>query len=238
MPGTVAATRVHLLGRFGVTVDGREVHIPSGAARLIAFLALHNGAVDRSYAASWLWLDTTEARAHANLRSCLWRLRRCEITLVTCTECCLRLAAGVEVDLDETQDVAFRLVHAGEDVDPAAVDPERLSTVLLPGWPDDFVVMRRERLRQLCLHALERLAQRLHEEGATTRALEVAQMTVAAEPLRESAHRLVIGLQIEGGNVASAVHQFSLLRDLLHEELGRAPSPTADALMLHAAQSI
>jgi DNA-binding SARP family transcriptional activator len=228
---TATETRVRLLGGFHVTSGDEEVDVPACAARLVAFVALHGMDVDRAWAASCLWLDKTEGRAQANLRSCLWRLGQCDVPLIAVQHNRLRLAPGVRVDLDDFSDIAVQLSNPATDLDPTAIDLAIFSAELLPDWYDEFVVMRRERLRQLRLHALEQLAERLRERGASVAALQIALTAVAAEPLRESAHRLVMRIHLDEGNVAEAVRQFRLLRDLLRDQLGISPSDAARAII-------
>src|ERR1700675_2929802 len=75
-------TELRLLDAFDVVCGGESVGLPLAAQRLTAFLALHERPVLRSYVAGALWPETPEERAHANLRSTLWRLHRCHRSLV------------------------------------------------------------------------------------------------------------------------------------------------------------
>jgi DNA-binding SARP family transcriptional activator len=63
---------------------------------------------------------------------------------------------------------------------------------LFPGWYDDWVLLERERLRRLRLHALEVLADKLVREGRYGEAVQATYAAVRTEPLRESAHRAVV----------------------------------------------
>ncbi|MFE5770353.1 BTAD domain-containing putative transcriptional regulator [Streptomyces sp. NPDC056485] len=95
---------------------------------------------------------------------------------------------------------------------------------LLAGWDDDWVVLERERLRQLRLHALDALAHGLVREGRHALALETALTSVRTEPLRESAHRAVVAAHLAEGNMQEAVRHYVAFWRLLDEELGVAPS--------------
>jgi hypothetical protein len=55
---------------------------------------------------------------------------------------------------------------------------------LLPGWYDDCVLLERERVRQLHMHALEALAEKLAAAGRYGEAVPAAYAAVVAEPLR------------------------------------------------------
>jgi DNA-binding SARP family transcriptional activator len=220
----VAGGVVHLLGQFQVSHLGVPVELPASTHRLVAFLALQGHRVERSYAASCLWLDKSGDRAGANLRSTLWRLRRCPMQLVTATAGHVGLREDVAVDTAVLLRCARDLVDERRVVDLDAVEIADLSVDLLPSWYDDFVEVERERFRQLRLHALEALSRRLRAEGRHARALDAALAAVSADPLRESAHRAVIQVHLDEGNTAEAVRQYRLLSEVLRVHLGIEPS--------------
>jgi DNA-binding SARP family transcriptional activator len=95
---------------------------------------------------------------------------------------------------------------------------------LLADWYDEWVLVERERFRQLRLHALERACQLLLEDGRYPMAIMAGLAAVAAEPLRESAHRLVVQAHIGEGNPYEAYRQYRAYAELLDAELGLKPS--------------
>jgi DNA-binding SARP family transcriptional activator len=103
---------------------------------------------------------------------------------------------------------------------------------LLPGWYDEWVLLERERLRQLRLHALEMLADKLTTVGRYGEAVQVAYAAVRAEPLRESAHRAVVRVHLAEGNLAEAGRAYAAFRDLLADELGVVPTILMEDLVL------
>ena len=102
---------------------------------------------------------------------------------------------------------------------------------LLPEWFDDWIVVERERLRQVRLHGLEALCDRLSAAGHHSQAVQVGIAAVADEPLRESAQRTLIQAHLAEGNVSEAVRQFQVYRRLLREELGVGPSAALEGLV-------
>ena len=104
---------------------------------------------------------------------------------------------------------------------------------LLPGWYDDWVLLERERLRQVRLQALEAVAARLASLGRHGEALQAAHAAIRAEPLRESAHRLMVRIHLAEGNVAEAVRAYELFRTMLEHELGVPPSELMTRLVRH-----
>ena len=217
--------KLSLLNAFAVQYRDESVPVPVSAQRLIAFLAIHEHPVRRLYVSGMLWTDFSENRALANLRSVLWRLQQPGLRIVRTTGQLLRLEPGIEVDVREFTDLAHRLLRGTARPADLAIRPAMLSGELLPDWYDDWVLVERERLRQLSLHALESLSARLTAQGRYGQAIEAGVAAVASEPLRESAHRAVIKAHLAEGNTCEAVRQYRRCRDLLRSELGVAPSP-------------
>jgi DNA-binding SARP family transcriptional activator len=60
--------------------------------------------------------------------------------------------------------------------------------------------------------------------GRHAEALQTAFAAVRAEPLRESAHRMVIRVHLAEGNVVEALRAFEQFRGLLDRELGVRPT--------------
>ena len=102
---------------------------------------------------------------------------------------------------------------------------------LLPDWYEDWVEIERERLRELRSHALEALCHRLTTAGRFGEATEAGLAAVRDEPLRESAHRVLIGVHLAEGNRAAALHQYRAFALLLHEEVGMSPTSRMEQLM-------
>ncbi|HKD95777.1 MAG TPA: BTAD domain-containing putative transcriptional regulator [Gaiellaceae bacterium] len=212
---------LHLLAGFGVEVSGEEVSLPGSAQRVVAFVALHERPVLRTYVAGTLWLDSPEPRAAGSLRSALWRIHRHTPELVLAEAETLRLGPEVRVDLREAETRA-RTELSG---DSSGSEPDTLTLDLLPDWYDDWVLIERERFRQLRLRALESMCTRLAAAGRADEALDAGLLALAGEPLRESAHRALVSLHLAEGNAAEALRQFWLCRRLLHDQLGVEPSP-------------
>jgi DNA-binding SARP family transcriptional activator len=212
---------LRLLAGFGLEVGGEEVTLPGSAQRVVAFVALHERPVLRPYVAGTLWLDLPETRAAGNLRSALWRIQQHASALVAADTHMLRLAPCVRVDLREAEALAHSEL-AGSSSENAR---QSLALDLLPDWYDDWVLLERERFRQLRLRALESQCARLTAAGCLGEALEAGLLALAGEPLRESAHRALVRVHLAEGNAAEALRQFRLCRRLLLEQLGVEPSP-------------
>ncbi|HEY8828234.1 MAG TPA: bacterial transcriptional activator domain-containing protein [Jatrophihabitantaceae bacterium] len=135
-----------------------------------------------------------------------------------------RLGADVRVDLREAERLARAEVDGGAERSGAESDTETFVGDLLPDWYDDWVLIERERFRQLRLRALEALCERLARAGRIGEALDAGLLSVAGEPLRESAHRALVRVHLADGNAGEAIRQFRLCRRLLRDQLGIEPS--------------
>jgi DNA-binding SARP family transcriptional activator len=206
------------------------VTLPMSAQRLVAFLALRGRPLHRVHVAGMLWTDVTEENANACLRTTLWRLRRLRATVVAATSTHLALADEVRIDARETVTLAAAVLHGG-DRGAAAVPRLADAGELLPDWYDDWVVIEREQVRQLVMQALERLSADARAAGRFGEATEAALAAVAQEPLRESAHRLVVQAHLAEANPGEALRQYRLFAELLQSRLGLEPSPLMRALM-------
>jgi DNA-binding SARP family transcriptional activator len=221
---------LRVLRGFELLRDGEVVTLPMSAQRLVAFLALRRRPLHRVHIAGTLWTDGSEENANACLRTALWRLRRLRATVVTATSTHLRLAEDVRVDARDTAELAAAIVHGADGRDDAV---PQLADVgeLLPDWYDDWVVIEREQVRQLVIHALEHLSANARAAGRFGEATEAALAAVAQEPLRESAHRLVVEAHLAEANPGEAIRQYRLFADLLRSKLGLEPSPLMERLM-------
>ena len=222
---TPPSWRLSLLGAWQLSGADQPIDVGTNGQRLFAILALR-GRCDRSYLSGVLWPDCSEPHAHGNLRATLSRLHRRRLTdPLESSNGALRLRSGVRVDVADLVATASAVL---EGAGTAAPDRRLLRALdaedLLVGWYDDWVLLERERLRQLRLHALEALSGQLLAAGNEPAAVETALAAVAVEPLRESAHRAVIRAHLAEGNRAEALRQLDQLRDLLRQELGVRPS--------------
>jgi DNA-binding SARP family transcriptional activator len=224
----VGGPRVTLLDGFtvrcGRTADRPvDEELPRAVQRVVAHLCLA-GRPARTAVARSLWPGVPEDRAQASLRSALWRLRRSAPGLVDASGGTLGLADGVRTDVRDLHAWAERVCGPRAGTDRGTLPPAALLGDLLPGWYDDWVLLERDRLHRLRLHALETVAARLGSAGRHAEALQAAYLAIRAEPLRESAHRTVVRVHLAEGNVVEALRAHDLFRDLLREELGVSPT--------------
>jgi DNA-binding SARP family transcriptional activator len=214
-----------LLGGFRLTGDGVRVALPPAGERVVAFLAIQKRPVNRLEVAAVTAAETTEERALGRLRTTLYRLTHTAAApVLTSNRDTVGLHADVAVDLYEQADRIIG-IEKGVLPDVAQLDAALIEE-LLPGWYDDWVILARERNRQRQLHAIEAMVDLLTRRSSYARALDLGLQAVERDPLRESAHRCVIGVHLAEGNLHAAVSQYRAYLACL-AEAGLGPRPSA-----------
>lgn len=215
---------LRLTGAFSLRRGDEPLHLPISAQRLVAYLALSEGPCQRSHVAGTFWPEVREDRAMANLRSVIWRVRYAAGDLLAIEDGQLSLRGDVVVDTRELRGIALGILEASDATYPAGFEDLVRAEEILPDWSDEWVLVDRERYRQLRVHALERLCGQLAAVGRFGLAVEACLVALAAEPLRESTQRQLIEVYLSEGNRADALRQYSLYRRVIREEVGVEPS--------------
>jgi DNA-binding SARP family transcriptional activator len=219
---------VCLLGGFSVRVGGHRVALPKHSRRVLAYLCLDKAAevdCDRGILAERLWPDSSTERSRASLRTALWRIRRECPDLLLGEHDRVMLGDDVTVDVHEYRSHAERLLADSSDCPRERAHLMARNCELLPGWDEAWLLLAREQLRQLRLHALETSGRRLADQGRYPDAIDVMLMVVAEEPLRETAQSALIEAHLCEGNIVEARRQFDAFATLLWSDLGMRPSP-------------
>lgn len=219
---------LRLLGEFELTAMSRPATVGWSGQRVLAFLALRDGSVRREYLARALWPDLPEQRLTAYLRSVLWRLRKsCPGVLETSTSE-VRLAGDVAVDVRRAITVSRQLIDRSTRMLPEQLGQAlhvNLRDDLLPAWlEEEWIKVERERFRQLRLHSLEMLSERLNSAGWHGAAVDAGMCAAAADPFRESARRVLIEAYLAEGNFHLAIAEFHSYQQLLQGEFRCEPS--------------
>ena len=209
-------TTLALLGGFHLVVDGEQRMLTPSGERLVALLALQ-GPMTRSCAAGTLWPLVPESSALPRLRTCLWRINERAPDVVVATRSTVCLDPRIQVDVRSAP-------PAG-----GATQPSHEPTYagdLLPFWDDDWLLVERERLRQIRLHELDLEATRLVGEGHFGPALAAAYAALGADPYRESALQTILAVHRAEGNGSEAERVHRLLQRL-REDASPGPTPPA-----------
>ncbi len=206
---------LRLTGAPVLRVGGRDGVLDGLAAVVAARLALE-GPQPRAQLASLLWPDVGPARARANLRQRLLRLKQ---------------QAGVEwIAGDATLTLSPTVVVEPLD-DPQAA--ELLQGVALKGQDELALWLHRARQQQRLrrLAALQAAAQAAEAEQRWPDAVQAVQQQLAVDPLSEGLHRALIRVHYLAHDLPRAQAAFNELRALLHREFGAGPSAETLSLM-------
>jgi len=225
----IAGGELTVLGAFGFWVGGRSIHLPLQSRRVLGLLAVDGAALPRATIAGRLWSECTISSASSKLRNALWHIRRVDAAAVMSHGEALSLGEGLRVDLDEARACAHQLRQ--DPIRRAGGEVDLLSRDLLPDWDEDWLTIERERLKQVRMHALERLSASLRHDGLYAEAIEAALAAVIIEPLRESAQTALVDAHLGEGNVSEAIRQYEAYRVVLRDELGIEPSERLRSLV-------
>ena len=225
LPGAVSHLEVSLLGRFAVSIDGRELMAerwPSlRAAQLVQLLSLQpRYRMTRDQVIDALWPQLEPEAGAANLRKAAHHARQ-----ALGRHDALKLQAG-EVLLWPERPVMVDARHFEQRADAALVqrDPAACADAaatytgdLLPGARfESWAEATRDRLR-------ERHLQLLRASGQWER---LAQL----DPEDEAAHRALMQGELAAGNRAAALRWYAHLREALQQGLGVSPDAQTQAL--------
>ena len=237
------SVQIRLLGQFRFVYQNEPVLISRTRLQsLLGYLAMHRDAPQlRQHLAFLFWPDSTEVHARNSLRKLLYDLRHewpdtDAVLAIDHAMVYWRNPASVMVDV-----AAFTrsLATAEPATTRGALQGVLEKAValytgeLLPACYDDWVVRQRERLHQQYLDALERLSQLCAEQGDQSAALSYAQQLVQADPLQESAYRLIMHLYMGSHDRAHALRVYHTCATILARELGVDPGPETQAVYQH-----
>jgi predicted ATPase/DNA-binding SARP family transcriptional activator len=205
--------QVRVLGRFDVRIGG--VSPPAFRTRteahLLGMLVAHySKPVRREWAACQLWPEAERAgiwlmEALSRVRALLGphgaRIRNLPQSSLQFDH------AGAEIDI-VAFDEAVR-PGAGADCEAAVA---AYGGPLLDGWSADWVAAERAAREERFLAAVEQVARGRMETGAGHEALALIRRAVAADPLRESFHALLMDAYSALGDHAAALRAYHAIR--------------------------
>lgn len=219
------AIELQVLGGFALRSGADPLRLTETTQWVIGLLAVRDQPLRRVHLAGVLWPEVTHERSIGSLRSAVWALNKLDAGLLAVDRRSLLLGPRVVVDLRRARLLAYRLIDGdftSEDLGSAARD--LLSRELLAGWYDDWALLVGEEWRQLRAHALESMAAALLVSSRPSDAVLAALEATGADPLRESAHLLVVEAYAAEGNHSRALSHFAEFRDLRAATVGAHPA--------------
>ena len=241
--------QIFTLGPFGMAVGGRGLAVEKWhrkqAVTLLKYLVTHLGrAVPREALIECLWPDADESQGRGRLKVTVYFMRRQ-----------LR-AADISEDTLETVDKAYVLRHDKVWVDSQAFerliaegsmlqDQQRLDEALhcyeeafrlyrgdymQEDIYADWCAAERERLHELHLEMLARMADCHAKHGHYAKAAQVCRTALVRDPCRENFHHALMEHLARLGHVDQAVAQYERCKRVLAQELGVEPLPEMQLL--------
>jgi len=199
--------RLHLARHVVLEGPDGTCHTLGAPGALVAARIALAGAQPRAGLAALLWPEAGEARARANLRQLLLRLRTLAGRDWIEGDAVLTLASGVEV-----VDAADGATLLDSIVLPDSTEARR--------WLDG---LRSQRL-QAQVRALAATLAQAEATGRIDDAIVAAQRIVALEPLAEAHHRALMRLHYLNHDRAQALAAYVALAHMLEDEHGAQPS--------------
>lgn len=234
----MASLQLVLLGGFQARAAGQEIDVPGRKERaLLAFLAIPAGeSRSRDKLAGLLWSDRGDTQARESLKQAVFKLRksldgvqpsplRAEREFVTLER------QAVTVDVTEFEQLIDEgtmeaLVRAAALYRGDLLDGLDLRD---PAF-DEWLLMEKQRLRDLARQALAKLIDWHMSGGAHDQAAAVARRLLAIDPLQEGAHRALMQVYSAQGQTALALKQYQLCCDALQNEVGARPEAETEQL--------
>jgi predicted ATPase/DNA-binding SARP family transcriptional activator len=234
--------KLHLLGRPLIELDGEPVEgfVSEKALALLGYLALQRGNLARQRLAGLFWGDMPGERARANLRMAVYNLQQLLPGHLQATRLSVAFnrqsAYWLDVEQFDSQLAAdsHSLLHPIEPLRHtlSLYRGELMQGFYLDGLPEleEWLLIERERLRQLALEGFQRYAGVLMNAGQYASAVGTLRRLLQLEPWQEAAHRQLMLALARGGDYTAALVQYETCRRLLDEELSVEPMPETTRL--------
>jgi DNA-binding SARP family transcriptional activator len=237
---------ISLLGAFQVRVDGRiivETDWPLRRARnLMKLLALApDHQMHREQIIDFLWPEQTQDAAANNLHKALHVARHVlEPNLpgkvisryIQLQEELIVLRAPGQVRVDVETFRALAEASYASDAPEAYLKALSIyvSDLLPQDQYEDWAILHRERLKDLRLQLLLRLARVYEERNETDSAIRALQQIVDVDSAHEEAHGRLMILLTRSGARQTALRQYHRLEAALKYELDAVPAPSIQKL--------
>jgi DNA-binding SARP family transcriptional activator/predicted ATPase len=239
MPGEL---QLALLGKPRLCLDGVSAgkFVFNKSMALLAYLATTGRPHTREALAGLLWGEMPNENARANLRKIVADLRQMvgehvEITRHTVALNCdaphwldidvfLAKLQGVRADVDTGTLNEYEVRLLNEAV--ALYIGDYLEGFYVRDAPDfeEWLIVQRERLRQLAVMALHTLARYHTARGSYAAGIDCTSRLLALEPWHEEFHQQMMLLLALSGQRSAALRQYEVCRQMLAKEMGAEPA--------------
>ncbi|MBI4232998.1 MAG: winged helix-turn-helix domain-containing protein [Chloroflexi bacterium] len=251
-PGHADQTlQAYTLGRFQVYRGGVEVPIRGWrrqqAVTVLKYLVTHRGRpVHREALLELLWPDISLESGRQRLKVVLYALRKglgnspaqeTPSYLVNEGDCVVLATSSLWVDADsfETLYQRGRQQEREGSLDQAITSYTQARTLYRGDYLEeerytDWCSLEQERLKELYLTLLVRLAHLYGTSGGYEEAASACREALLRDSCRESIHRDLMTYLWKAGRMAEAVNQYALCRQILSQQIGVEPMPETQSL--------
>jgi DNA-binding SARP family transcriptional activator len=236
-----------LLGEFRLLMKGEPLSTFGSGGKCATFLRLlalkHSGCMARDFLLDQLWPDASLELAAQSLNSLVYSLRKQLSPFLEGQAPViskdgfyrLNIQAGIGVDVIAFDSLARQSDTAAQSGDPdlAAKWARRAVEYYqgdLVGGDELASTLEQERLRNVYLTLLARLADQSFREIDYSGCLQYAHRLLKYDVCREDAHRMVMRCHVRLGERAAALRQYQLCHSALSSEFSAFPEPATTDL--------
>lgn len=219
---------LRLLGRFTASLDGRPLEFQLRRSQsLLAYLVLSAGTAHRrEMIAGLFWPDADEPTARSNLRHTLWRLRK----VLEPVASAYLLIDDLSVQFDPKADYWLDTAELERKMDENTSIEALISAVsvyqgeLLPGFYEEWVIRKRERLAAVFEQKMQLLLNKLVIAERWNEVLEWGERWIALGSTPEPAYRALMIAHGGLNNLSEVAHVYQRCSQALDAELDVLPS--------------
>jgi DNA-binding SARP family transcriptional activator len=244
--------RIHTLGRFTVSIEGRQTCSAGKAkqrplALLKALVALGGRSVASSLLWECLWPDSEGDLAVRNLTVTLHRLRHLlgsnasilqhDGKLTLNDRVCWVDAWSFERAANEGLSLCAERPEAGAAARLRSALDLYTGHFLARESEESWMLAARLRLRLKFERLASALVAQLESGGAFPEAIETCLVALESDPLNETLHRRLMCSYLKAGELAEALRAYRRCREALADGLGATPSLQTQRLYLEVIQA-
>ena len=207
------------------------------ALALVVYLAINSGSCSREELADLLWSDRSQERAARNLRVVLWDIRKKVGDYLSIDRHSVSISESGDIWVDVHQ-LLEAIESKNLDLAISLYKGDFLESFYLRGASrfENWQVIEREKIRLELVDGLSETIHLLLKAGKSQEAIKYLKHLLSLEPLLESAHRQLMQVYFENGEVSRALKQFEICKQTLSEELSVTPAEETQNLYAHIAQ--
>jgi DNA-binding SARP family transcriptional activator/predicted ATPase len=201
---------------------------------ILCYLALNQRPFSRTALGDLLWPDKSEQEARVNLRQAIHHLQKAIPGVLDAQREAVSLAPDFSVTIDVAQ---FETAVSAGTINDLETAVALYHGDLMAGFHledaypfEAWLLLERERLRNLAVQALHDLTTYFAARRQTEKGIGYARQLLRLEPWLEEGHRALMRLLAWQGQYSVALKQYATCRKLLAEELGVEPAPETAVL--------